>query len=452
MAQSMTTAILNERKALTQSGTRVENGVVLTSDEIRSAELGRLQELPSLGEAMRAWMEAIAASAPEDYAVDFRSVLMMADGRLHVGRPDKLLVDALMTNCGPDHEKPHPLTYRTFGNLLRHFCSPPKNVAKNMIDLPTIDMPHQHTGRTWRRENDPSDSPRAHAYNAILDKRKRHDETVTRLTGEPATTVIFRTRLLPRFESRFAKDTERIRTIIGVVSPNHCLRDGDDDKLIAALTIAFAGQLEGARGVAFRGVDESELRAVFPTLEVEVPDAGPEKWHGYVTARNSESGAKSWTISAGLYRTADGASVACEAVVRTGRHVGKKVAERMVEVAQGASELLGQLAAKAAELSGRISPWKPEELLKRLRAALAGTFAHDPDICCGIAFELGRRTADLEEPVTIGTLIGVLGQLAGAATFRRDARPIEVMLGRMMVDGWQELKAVAVETTDEEES
>jgi hypothetical protein len=351
-----------ERQAVHRSKVRVQDGVVISEDDARAAELGRLHELPSMAEALAAWTDRISRDVCEDYATDFRNVLLAANGKL-----------AELTPVGFGDFAPGrifsqppaiglPLTYKTFGSILRRYCSPPKNVAQCLVQLPTNETGPGHSGATMRLSS-PHDSPRAVAFNAYLDKRKRHDQTITTLTGEPATTAIFRTRLLPRFDEK-GVELPSERTAIAVVSPDHCLKDGDDDKLIAALLFAFGDRVQAARGVAFRGVEESELRAVFPTLEIQVPGAGTEKWHGYIVARNSESGAKSWTISAGLYRAVDGASVACEAVIRTGRHVGRKVAERMVDVANGASELLQRLADKAAELASLPSPWSNETLLR----------------------------------------------------------------------------------------
>lgn len=422
------------------------DGVIVGVDESRAAQLGALAELPSLAEVLSAWAQRRLDDKCEDYPTDFRELLM---------RPNGELSPFVSTEYRPviARENPDalPMTYRTFGNLLRHYCRPPRNVARCLVGLPTNADGPNHTGRTARSLVDDDildeeyDSPRAVAYNAYLDRKKSDDQRVTTITGEPATTVVVRTRLLPAGEQVDGEATQPMRrTIIGAVTPTHCLRNGDDDKLIAALSLAFAGNMETARATAFRGVEESEMRALFPALQVEVPGTGAEKWTGYVTARNSESGAKSWAVSAGLYRSADGASVACEAVVRTGRHVGKKVAERMVEVATGAAELLNDLTERAAELSGRVWVGTTEAFFRKLRQALAGTVAYDPDVCCGIALELGR----LDGPITIGRLMDVLGRIAGGCERRVDARPIEVLLGRLLVEGWTELKAVAVDAED----
>lgn len=452
MAQS------RERSSL-ETRARFENGVVVGEDEARSAQLGKLHELPSLGDVLAAWLEQIRLDECEDYAVDFRELLLAPDGRMDLGFGDKGLIEKHGTQDQSD-ERLLPMTYRTFGNVVRHYCSPPRNSARNLVELPRAQDPHAHSGRTMRqqtRAGEMADSPRAIAYNAWLDKKKRADQTVTSLTGEPATTVLFRSRRIQRRDENGVPASSP-RVLIGVVTPTHCLRDGDDDKLIAAITLAFAGSVDGARGSAYRGIEESELRAVFPALTVSMPDAGTEKWSGYVTARNSESGAKSWSVSAGLYRSVDGASVACEAIVRTGRHVGSHVAERMCEVAEGAAVLLKELAEKASALAAVKWTGTEAALLKQLRASLQGTVLFDADTCCGLAFDLGmtlsprdylRGVDPICPPVTVGALIDVLGRAAGACTCRVDARPVEVMLGRMLLSGWGEFKSAGTEIVDD---
>lgn len=453
-------AVTQERNRV-EARARFENGVVVGEDEVRAAELGKLHELPSLGETLDGWMTQIGLDECEDYAVDFRDVLLAADGRLDMGHVNRKLAEAYGTEINPGgavtpNHPLLPMSYRTFGNVLRHYCPVRRNAAANLIMLPRAQDPHVHTGRTMRAGVAPlanpnwsgalPDSPRATAYNAYLDMKKRSDQTVTSLTGEPATPVIFRSRKLRRYDEK-GNLASAPRVIIGVVSPTHCLRDGDDDKLIAAITLAFAGSVNSARAAAYRGVEESELRAVFPALTVSMPDAGEEKWSGYITARNSESGAKSWSVSAGLYRPGDGASIACEAIVRTGRHVGSKVAQRMVEVAEGAAALLKELAEKAAELGALKWVGTEAALLKQLRAALNGTPLFDADACCGLAWALGDAVPS--GPVTVGALVNVLGRAAGALERRVDARPVEVMLGRTLVGGWADFHAAGTETTED---
>jgi hypothetical protein len=426
------------------------DGVVIGLDDFRAAALGRLQKMPALTDVLAAWSKQIASERCEDYAVDFRNLLLAPDGRIDID----FASPELTVSTGTDHWNGRgliPMTYRVFGSTLRHYCPVPRNIAACLIRLPRAQDPHAHTARTMRATGPVSgdDSPRAIAVNAYYDMRKRSDQTVTNITGEPATTAIFRTRQLNRRDGK-GELVSSPRTAIGVVSPDHCLRDGDDDKLIAALSLAFAGMMDGGRGRFYRGIEESELRAVFPALAVGLPTAGEETWHGYVTARNSESGAKSWSISAGLYREKDGASVACEAVIRYGRHVGRHVAERMVEVSEAAAVALKELCSKAAELAGR--PWvgTEQKLLKTLRDALNGTELHDPDTCCGIAWALGEEMGRGRK-LTVGLLMDVLGRSMTALPRRVDARPVEVMLGRVLTNGWDEFKAVNAETASDEE-
>jgi hypothetical protein len=384
--------------------TKNESGVGVPLDENRAAQLGRLAELPSLGEVLGALLKRIEADKCQDDLTPFSSLRLLPNGLLSKGKGGL------------------PVTYRVFGNTLRNWCNPPRNVARVLVTLPVDRADGTEAPRATH-------SARSCAYNAYLDRNalnRRGDR------------VVLRSRML-----KLGDATRRM--IIGVVSESHSLRDGDDDKLVTALAMAFSGALEAARAEAFRGVEESEIRILFPAIEVELSGAG--RWSGYVTARNSETGSKSWNISAGLYRQQDGASVACEAVVRFGRHTGRNVAMKMVEAAWGAERLLRLLSTRAGELAAKLAPWDDTTALKKVREALAGTFACDPDVCCGIAFELGRQARG---HLTVGALMSVLGELAGAAGRRIEARPIEILLGRVLVSGWSELKAVGSETVDEE--
>jgi len=427
--------------------TRDEGPTLAGLDDERAAQLGRLHELPSLGEVLSAWATQRQNDECEDYAVDFNDLLMAGDGtfRRMAARFDE---ERGLTKSMPGNL---PMTYRVFGNVIRHYCAPRRNVAANLILLPTSARGPGHAASTSRVESTMggvwTDSPLAIAYNAFLDRKKAVDASVTTIDESAVTELILRTRLLngPRVDGE--APTAR-RVVIGAVTPSHCLQNGDDDKLIAALSLAFAGHGETGRAIAFRGVEESELRAVFPALTVEIPNGGAEKWVGYITARNSESGKKSWAISAGLYRAGDSASFACEAVVRTGRHVGSKVAERMVEVAEGAAEMLKKLLETVAELAGRTWDRSTDEFLKRMRAALDGTPLHDPDTACLIAWALGAKMGD-RKAITIGDVIDVLGQFAGTLDRRVDARPVEVMLGRLLVDGWKEFRAAGTEKLED---
>lgn len=437
-------AASTERRALTVADVRDEHGTIVGLDDTRAAQLGRLSELPALGEVLSAWSTQRQNDECEDYAIDFAD-LLLAESGAYRRATTRLDESRGLTVSMPGDL---PMTYRTFGNVLRHYCASPRNVAQCLIQLPTSATGPGHTRRTMRANFGPVgfDSPRAVAYNAYLDRKKAVDSSVARIDEGAVTEVILRTRLLrvPTIvDGQVVPQTRR--TVIGAVTPTHCLQNGDDDKLIAALSLAFAGHTDAGRAIAFRGIEESELRAVFPALEVQIPGAGSSKWCGYVTARNSESGKKSWSISAGLYRTDDGASVACEAIVRTGRHVGVKVAERMVEVSEGARDLLAKLIETASELAGRKWEGTRDEFFKRLRAALAGTPLETGEACMGIAWALGEEIADLNGPITIGLLLNVLGRAAAQFERRVDARPIEVMLGRLLVDGWKEFKAVGTD-------
>lgn len=474
MADKMTApyfsnTITQAARALTAMA-RDEDGVVVDMDGSRAARLGALAELPTLNEVLSAWETRIREDQCEDYAVNFGNLLMAGSGEL---MPLRATPDAdIGTVTSPAHVL--PMTYRVMGNLGRQWCNPAKNFAKNMMTLPIDSVGPRHAGPTGRigigRDRfggDGSwDSPRAVAYNAILDRKKAADATLARIDGSPSTTIVLRSRLLHRWNDK-GEIIGNKRTVIGAVSTTHCLQGGDDDKLIAALTLAFGPDSNNARATAYRGVEESELRAVFPLMKAPVNDAlmvngttRSEFWMGYITARNSESGAKSWSVSAGLYRHSDGAAIACEAIVRTGRHVGERVTERMVEVAQGAAKLLQKLTEEAAELSSKKWEGTTEGFLRALKSSIQGTPAGDGDVLCGIAWALGERLMprdyirgvdEKDAKVSIGMLIDVLGGIAASMERRYDARPIEVMLGRVLVHGWADFKAVAAEEQEGEE-
>lgn len=432
-APSITRARANELYEVEAAQNRQEHGVVHADDDGRAAKLGELAKLPSLGEVLSAWTARIAADQMEDKRVPFRKLRLTPTGLLSSGKAGL------------------PMTYRIFGHLIRGWCSPPRNVAQCLIRLRTAALPTSSTPSSELPTVATLHSPRACAYNDYLDQRNERERARLNLVGdtdEAAERVTIRTRVLRTAietpEGQPQRYLER-RTVIGAVTDTHSGPCGDDAAMIAALSIAFAGASSTARASAFRGIEESEIRAVFPALEVTIPaTGGSEKWTAYLTARNSETGAKSWSISAGLYRTTDGATVACEAVQRAGRHVGERVAERMVEVANGAAELLTKLTETAGELAAKETPWSEDETLRKLKAAVAGTVLADPNACCGLAWQLGETVQ--RGKITVGAIMNALGRVAAECETRAQAKPLEILAGRVLVEGWEELKAVASES------
>lgn len=441
-AHSITRAQHGERYELGHAPTRQEHGVVQTDDDSRAAKLGELAKLPSLGEVLSAWTARIAADQMEDKRVPFYKLRLTPTGLLSSGKAGL------------------PMTYRIFGHLIRGWCSPPRNVAQCLIRLRIAELPTQSTPTGQLPQSTPTGqlptdgvlhSPLACAYNDYLGQRNDRERARLRLTSEDdsaAERVTIRTRVirtaLETPEGEPQRYTER-RTVIGAVTDTHSGPSGDDAAMITALSVAFAGSSATARAQAYRGIEESELRAVFPAFEVEIPSTGgSEKWTAYLTARNSETGAKSWSISAGLYRTADGATVACEAVQRSGRHVGSRVAERMVEVAEGAATLLRKLTETAAELAAKETPWSEDETLKKLRAAVQGTVLAEGEALCGLAWQLGETVQ--RGRITVGAIMNALGRVAAECETRAQAKPLEILAGRVLVEGWDELKAVATES------
>lgn len=431
-ALSLTRAGAAERHELSHAPARQEHGVVHTDDDGRAAKLGELAKLPSLGEVLSAWTARIGADQMEDKRVAFNKLRLTPTGLLSSGKAGL------------------PMTYRIFGHLIRGWCSPPRNVAQCLIRLRIAELPRIGGGPA-PESSTLLHSPRSCAYNDYLGQRNERERSRLALTGEndeAAERVTIRTRVLRTALETPEGEPQRYlerRTVIGAVTDTHSGPSGDDAALIAALSIAFAGSSSTARAQAYRGIEESELRAVFPALEVEIPSTGnAEKWTAYLTARNSETGAKSWSISAGLYRTTDGATVACEAVQRAGRHVGERVAERMVEVANGAADLLRKLTETAAELAAKETPWSEDETLKKLRAAVAGTVLSEGDALCGLAWALGETVQ--RGKITVGAIMNALGRVAAECQTRAQAKPLEILAGRVLVDGWDELKAVATES------
>lgn len=367
-----------------------EDAIFNPKDDQRVAALGSVFELPSLGECLAAWRQRIAEEQPLDFEAQIKNLWLLASGNLSAGKPGEGL----------------PMTYRAFGTLLRQWTKPPPNVARVLSWLTVNPPPAKH-------------SPRSCAYNDYL-RRNKSDAS-----------VMLRTRLIAQK-----------RVVIAAVSKTHSLEHGDDRALIGALTMAFTGHAKEARASAYRGIEVSEIRVVFPTMEVEVPGTGSERWAGYITARNSEVCTSSWNISAGLYRRTDGASVACEAIGRRGRHSGTKVGAKMVDAAESAADMLRMLMQQAAKLASVPAPWEMAETLRRVKAACEGTPAATEENTKIITDTIQRSILGA---FRVGQLIEVLGRIAAHSERRNDSLALEILMGRLLMNGWSSLHAVEIE-------
>lgn len=371
--------------------------IIHPKNDERDARLGRAMALPSLDETLNAWLAARHADQPMDWPAKLADVRMTGDGRISRGR------------------KGIRSTYRAFGTLVRNWSGQRvRNMAAVLAALPVATPEEQAAAEVLAKD---AHSPRACAVNAFL------------RSGTQGDTVIFRTRLI-----------DGVRTFVAPVTETHAREDSDDPVMIDALRAGFMKSLGVARASFYRGIDSSECRIVFPNMTVE---AGRSTWSGYVTATNSETSARSWAVSAGLYRNHDGATLAVEATGKTGRHVGKAMV-RMVEATETASALLRDLMRHAAEWMTRRCPWTEEAMIKRLGAALVKARATE-DAIASIAMALAERGTELPQVID-----AIATAAAGERAGRGAALPLEQMAGRLLVHGWEEGLTVKVQAGGEE--
>lgn len=371
--------------------------IIFPKDDERDARLGRAMALPNLDETLNAWLAQRHAEQPMDWPAKLADVRMTGDGRISRGR------------------KGIRSTYRAFGTLVRNWSGRRvRNMAAVLVALPVATPEEQHAAEVLAKD---AHSPRACAVNAFL------------RSGEQTDTVIFRTRLV-----------DGVRTFVAPVTETHSREDSDDPVMIDALRTGFMEALGVARASFYRGLDSSECRIVFPNTTVT---AGRAVWSGYVTAVNSETSTCSWSISAGLYRNHDGATLAVEATGKVGRHVGRAMV-RMVEATEAASFMLRDLMRHADEWMSRPCPWNEAAMLKRLSSALVKARASDEAIA-SIAMALAERGTGLAQVID-AIASAAAGELAG----RGRAVALEQMAGRLLIYGWDDGLTVKAQAGGEE--
>lgn len=381
-----------------------DGAVIIPDDGAREASIGRVAELPTLGEALRAWEKQIAAEKPSDAPTKFNKLSMLPDGLLTRGQGGMRM------------------TYRVFGGLLRDYCDPPRNVARCLFRLRT-----EHAEKCQ--------SPRSFAVN---DYYRTGRESPKKGEAE----VWLRTREL----LVSGRETGE-RVIVGQVTPSHSRAGSDDTVFIEKVRAAFAGELKAVRASFYRGIEVSELRAVIPAMRVET--APGEWWSGYVTVRNSEVGAASWSVSAGLYKELDeatvdaarrlgfeGATLSIEANEKVGVHTGKKVAMRAEEALTNASALLATLKEKAAELSTAVShkelSWIVNRLAKAITRAASGELQEQ--LLGALAMQANAWDAGLPGLET-SDVITFLGQAMVQMKRRGQTFPLERLAGQVLIHG-----------------
>jgi hypothetical protein len=392
-----------------------EDAVLLPDDGAREANIGEVAKMPTLLEALHSWEKLIAAEKPSDQPTPFNKLHMVPDGRISRGNG------------------PLRMTYRVFGGLLRDYCAPPKNVARCL---------HRLTA------GDPGDAaakihtPRSFAYNDYLNRGA---------TATGSKEVWLRTRELP------GADGERRKVIVGQVTPTHSRAGSDDPVFIEKLREAFKGELKAVRARAFRGIEVSELRAVIPALRVEM--APGEWWSGYLIVRNSEVGAASWMIGAGLTKEMDEqsldaarrlgfegtASLSVQANTKIGVHTGKKVAERVDEALIEARAMLDTLVDQARNLAEATTKLTVEQVVEKLAKALrsaGGSELVQDRLLGGLAMqgvEWSRSTTPYtlpsEEQVQTHDVVSFLGQAMRVVANRAQSYPLERLAGRVLLHG-----------------
>jgi hypothetical protein len=383
--------------------TKVEEAVLMPEDGAREASIGKVAELPPMGEALNAWERQIKAENPTDAPTKFKALNLKASGKLSRG------------NGGAR------MTYRVFGELLRSYCYPPRNVARCLVRLNTSQ---------GSPDAEAAYSPRSAAYNDYLAQGAKSNAEET---------VVLRFRHLPSGQTR-------VPTVVGAVTKTHSGVSSDDPVFIAKMREGFTShELSTVRAKFFRGVEVSELRAVVPAVRVEM--APGEFWSGYLVIRNSEVGAASWSVSAGLIKELDevtkeaaqrlgfeGATLSMEAHSARGIHSGKKVGERVEAALIDAKALLAELTSSAGELGSAQSTKGTEFVINRLASAIrklgAGEDTTD-QLLAGAALLTPANGAEF----TSNEVITYLGQAMVQLQRRGQSYPLERLAGRVLLHG-----------------
>ena len=391
-----------------------EDAVLLPEDGAREANIGEVAKMPTLLEALHSWEKLIAAEKPTDQPTPFNKLHMVPDGRISRGNG------------------PLRMTYRVFGGLLRDYCAPPKNVARCLHRL-TAGDPGDAAARVH--------TPRSFAYNDYLSRGA---------ATNGAKEVWLRTRDLPGL------DGQRRKVIVGQVTPTHSRAGSDDPVFIEKLRAAFdKRELNAIRAHSFRGIEVSELRAVIPALRVEM--APGEWWSGYFIVRNSEVGAASWMVGAGLTKEMDEqtldaarrlgfegtASLSVQANTKIGVHTGKKVAERVEEALTEARALLDTLVEQARNLAEATTKLTVEQIVEKLAKALRGVGGSElvqDRLLGGLAMqgvEWSQRPTVYADGPKLEThdVVSFLGQAMRVVSNRAQSYPLERIAGRVLLHG-----------------
>jgi len=379
-------------------------------DGRREADIGATLRMPLLKNALFDWEQQIKHDFPIDVAVQLRNIRMAPDGLLTSN--EGALVYA-------DSEQKHPMTYRVFGNLLRKYCAPPRNVARCLqrLSISALSM----------------SSPRALAFNDYFRQAVE--------LGAGNEEVILRLRTLQIAPMQVAK------VVVGAVTPHHSLKEGDDQVFIEAIRDQFDGHLEEVRARVFRGVEVSELRAVLPALRVEM--APGEWWSGYLVVRNSEVGASSWSVHVGLRKelagevadaamrlgsgSANSATLSFETNSRVGVHTGKRIRNRISDALSEGKSMLRMLMTETRRLGADQSAQTDDWVRLRLATAVNSLGASQElseRLVAGAIFltpENGTFTAR--------EVVAFLGDAMNQLKYRSQSYPLERLAGRVLLNG-----------------
>jgi hypothetical protein len=391
--------------------TKQDEAVIYPEDSAREAAIGKVAALPPLADELTRWEAQIKAEKPGDMTPLLGELRLRASGRL-----------ARSANGGA-----RPLTYRVFGEILRGYTAPPRNVARCLVRLRTSQ---------GSADAEALSSPRSVAYNDYLAQASE------KAKGE---TVVLRTRDLLT-GTKDANDTPlRQTTVVGAVTPTHSGVFSDDPVFIAAVRAGFTShELSAIRARYFRGIEVSELRAVVPAMRVEM--APGEFWSGYLVLRNSEVGAASWSVSAGLTKEMDeqtkdaaqrlgfeGATLSVEAHAARGIHSGKKVGERIEAALTDAKALLetltGTAGALAAKTTTKPTEWVTNRLASAVRRLGLGEEMTD-QLLAGAAL-----LTPAGERFTTNEVVTYLGQAMTRLSRRGQSYPLERLAGRVLLNG-----------------
>ena len=364
--------------------TRLEAGQVVEL-EAMTRRLPYLLDLPFLNQGLEALVEQVRQEDPRDYKVLLRELAMLPNG--HLTRGNSAVA----------------WTYHGLAQLLSGFCDAPRNVTQNVVHLRTNSDPNA----IW--------SARAVAFDDIVSQAS---ETRT----EPLT-----------FRTIQAHGRRALRSVVS--STRHSLEYGDDLVLVGAIRAALGDKINSVKASVRRWTDCTRIDIVLPEVSLQVGSG--ERYFATLHLVNSETGSKSWGVSGGLWSTKTGASIlgsTGEGSSASGRHVGHRVADRMINEVVEAVGGVRDLADTFLKTYVQILPiaFPTQELV-------LGRTARRFSLTQAITDAVAKAWAgDVQDADNLGGLVKALSCTALDQTADA-AEPIDQVVTALVAKGWEAL-------------